>query len=117
MDGTFSSGKSSIARAVSKKLNILYLNSGELFRACGYYCLENNIDPNDKDKVVEAMKNVSLTIKYIDGKQHTFINDNDVSDTSKFLKWWKHLLLMALTLSRPSREKSELLARWATSKE
>ena len=80
MDGTFSSGKSSIARAVSKKLNILYLNSGELFRACGLYCLENNIDPNDKEKVVEAMKNVSLTIKYIDGKQHTYINDVDVSD-------------------------------------
>ena len=39
MDGTFASGKSSIARAVSKRLNILYLNSGQLFRACGLYCL------------------------------------------------------------------------------
>ena len=80
MDGTFASGKSSIARAVSKRLNILYLNSGQLFRACGLYCLENNIDPNDKEKVVEAMKNVELEIKYIDGNQHTYLNGIDVSD-------------------------------------
>lgn len=80
MDGTFASGKSSIARAVSKRLNILYLNSGQLFRACGLYCLENNIDPNDKEKVVEAMKNVELEIKYIDGNQHTYLNGVDVSD-------------------------------------
>lgn len=80
MDGTFASGKSSIARAVSKKLNILYLNSGQLFRACGLYCLENNIDPNNKDLVVKAMQNVELSIKYIDGKQHTYLNNVDVSD-------------------------------------
>ena len=80
MDGTFASGKSSIARAVSKRLNILYLNSGQLFRACGLYCLENNIDPNDKEKVVSAMKNVELEIKYIDGNQHTYLNGVDVSD-------------------------------------
>lgn len=80
MDGTFASGKSSIARAVSKKLNILYLNSGQLFRAIGLYCLENNIDPNDRDKVVAEMKNIELSIKYIDGMQHTYINDVDVSD-------------------------------------
>ena len=80
MDGTFASGKSSIAREISKRLNILYLNSGQLFRACGLYCLENNIDPNDKSAVVKAMKNVKLSIKYIDGKQHTYLNDVDVSD-------------------------------------
>lgn len=80
MDGTFASGKSSIARAVSKKLNILYLNSGQLFRAIGLYCLENNIDPNDRDKVVAEMQNIELSIKYIDGMQHTYINDVDVSD-------------------------------------
>lgn len=80
MDGTFASGKSSIARAVSKKLNILYLNSGQLFRAIGLYCLENNIDPNDRDKVVAEMGNIELSIKYIDGMQHTYINNVDVSD-------------------------------------
>lgn len=80
MDGTFASGKSSIAREISKRLNILYLNSGQLFRACGLYCLENNIDPNDKSAVVKAMENVKLSIKYIDGKQHTYLNDVDVSD-------------------------------------
>lgn len=80
MDGTFASGKSSIARGVSKALNILYLNSGQLFRACGLYCLENNIDPNDKTKVVEAMKHVHLDLKYINGTQHTYLNDVDVSD-------------------------------------
>lgn len=80
MDGTFASGKSSIAREVSKRLNILYLNSGQLFRACGLYCLENDIDPNNRDVVVEAMKNVDLSIKYIDGTQHTYLNGVDVSD-------------------------------------
>lgn len=80
MDGTFASGKSSIAKKVSKKLNILYLNSGQLFRACGLYCLEHNIDPNDKQKVVSAMNDVELSIKYIDGNQHTYLNGVDVSD-------------------------------------
>ena len=80
MDGTFASGKSSIAKGVSKKLNILYLNSGQLFRACGLYCLENNIDPNDKEKDVSAIKDIDLSIKYINGNQHTYLNGVDVSD-------------------------------------
>lgn len=80
MDGTFASGKSSIAESVSKTLNILYLNSGNLFRAIGLYCLENNIDPDDKEAVVKGIKDLTLTIKYINGAQHTFLNDVDVSD-------------------------------------
>jgi cytidylate kinase len=43
IDGTSSTGKSTIAKRIAKKLGYIYIDSGAMYRALTYYCLEENI--------------------------------------------------------------------------
>lgn len=89
IDGPSSSGKSSIATLVAERLNILHLNTGELYRAIGLYAFKNGLmsqlDDNGmaivkEEEIQKIVDNSHIEVKYIDGKQHTYLNDDDVSD-------------------------------------
>ena len=89
IDGPASSGKSSIARKVAEKLNILHLNTGQLYRAVGLYAFQqgyfSNLDNEgraiaDKKQIENILNNVKVEVKFLDGKQHTFLNGDDVTD-------------------------------------
>lgn len=90
IDGPSASGKSSVANAVSKRLNILHLNTGSLYRALGLYAHQNKliqeIDPAtelpkcSKEEIEKITSSADVTVKFIDGQQHTFLNGNDVTD-------------------------------------
>ena len=80
VDGPSGAGKSSVTSKLAQKLNIIQLNTGALYRAVGLYCLQNNIDPSNEDVVNQNLKNIEISIKYINGKQATFLNENDVSN-------------------------------------
>ena len=43
IDGTSSTGKSTIAKRIAKKLGYVYIDSGAMYRALTYYCIQNNI--------------------------------------------------------------------------
>ncbi len=89
IDGPVCSGKSTIAHAISEKLNILHLNTGDLYRAIGYYAYKNNIAstvdsggmPQLNANDMKALINdVDVDVKFINGAQHTFVNGEDVTD-------------------------------------
>nr|WP_300004482.1 (d)CMP kinase [Tissierella sp.] len=72
IDGPASSGKSTIAKRVSKILNIEYIDTGAMYRALTWKVLENNIDPKNKNHVIEILKDTSIDFKegniVLDGK-------------------------------------------------
>ena len=51
IDGPAGAGKSTVAKALSKKLNILYLDTGAMYRAVGLKAFRFNVDPKDKEAV------------------------------------------------------------------
>ncbi|KWZ77719.1 (d)CMP kinase [Anaerococcus tetradius] len=75
IDGPSGSGKSTIAEELSKKLKIDYLNTGSMYRAVTKYFLDNDIKENDKDAIIEKLKDIHLDL--IDGK--VYLNKEDVS--------------------------------------
>ena len=79
IDGPAGAGKSTIAKALSKKLNILYLDTGAMYRATALKALNLGIDTLDEDGVKTFLSDINLEIKYIDGAQHTFLDGEDVS--------------------------------------
>ena len=79
IDGPAGAGKSTIAKNVAKRLNILHLDTGAMYRAVGLYSLENNIDPQDETKVSAMLSDVDIKVRYKDGAQQTFLNGEDVS--------------------------------------
>jgi len=79
IDGPSSSGKSTVARLVAQKLNIVHLNSGEAYRAISYYMSTNGILPTDTLSIDRALKNNTFEMKYIEGKQVSLVNGKDVT--------------------------------------
>lgn len=79
IDGPASSGKSTVASIVAKKLNIVHINSGEAYRAIAYFMLNNGISPTDIDSVNSALKNNSFKMLYINNKQTLLVNGQDVT--------------------------------------
>ena len=80
IDGPSSSGKSTVAKLLSKKLNILYLDTGAMYRACGLKAKRLGIDCLDEAGVSSFIKNIDLQVKYQDGSQHVYLDGEDVSN-------------------------------------
>lgn len=80
LDGPSGSGKSTIAKFLSKKLNILYLDTGAMYRATALKTLSLGIDTFDEKGVSTFIDDIDLDIKYVDGTQRTFLDGEDVSE-------------------------------------
>lgn len=80
LDGPSGSGKSTIAKKLSSKLNILYLDTGAMYRATALKAISLNIDTLDEKGVLSFINDIDLEIKYIDGTQHTILDGEDVSE-------------------------------------
>lgn len=79
IDGPSGSGKSTIAKRIAKELKITYLDTGAMYRGMGYFALKNNIDPADEKAVLGILDDINMEIKYINGEQKVFVNDEDVT--------------------------------------
>lgn len=80
LDGPSGSGKSTIAKKLSKKLDILYLDTGAMYRATALKALKLNIDTFDEKGVSEFIGDLNLEIKYENGSQQTYLDGENVSD-------------------------------------
>lgn len=79
IDGPAGAGKSTVARAVAKKLGILYLDTGAMYRAMALKAMREGIDPNDKEQVLSLLECTEIYAKNIGGTQHTYLDGEDVS--------------------------------------
>ena len=80
IDGPGGAGKSSVAKAVSKALGIIYVDTGALYRNIGLFMLDHGIDPKDAENVVPALSEISLEMKFENGKQVILLNGVDRGD-------------------------------------
>lgn len=80
LDGPAGAGKSTVAKAIAKKLGIVYLDTGAMYRAVALFMLEHGIAPENIPAVEKALENLELSIKYDDGVQRIYLCGQDVSD-------------------------------------
>ncbi len=80
IDGPAGAGKSTIAKGASKKLGFIYVDTGALYRSVAYYVLKNGKDASLESDVIPFLDEISVDLKFIDGEQRVFVNDEDVSD-------------------------------------
>ncbi len=79
IDGPAGSGKSTIARALARDYNILYLDTGAMYRACAFKVLEDKADPQNEAEVEKSISKILLEIEYENGKQKTMLDGVDIS--------------------------------------
>lgn len=80
IDGYSSCGKSTIAKALAKKLHYIYIDSGAMYRAVTLYFLRNNIALDDQEAIQKALADIHLNFHSRDYQSHITLNDEEVSD-------------------------------------
>ena len=80
IDGPGGAGKSSIAKAVAKKLDILYVDTGALYRTVGLFVKQNGVDPKNAEAVGALLPSLSIIVKYEDGAQVVYLNGTNHDD-------------------------------------
>ncbi len=76
MDGPAGSGKSTVARRVAEKLELLYLDSGAMYRAVTLLAISDEL-PADSPKLIEQVK--ACHIEFTDNGKTILLNAEDVS--------------------------------------
>ena len=80
IDGPAASGKSSVARALARRLGFVYVNSGAIYRAITWHLLKNEIPTEEIDRVSEALESAAITSRIGDGEAHIVIDNVDPAD-------------------------------------
>ena len=80
IDGPGGAGKSSVAKAVAKKLGIIYVDTGALYRNIGLFVLRRGVDPKDSESVISLLPEIKLEMKFEDGRQIILLNGVDEGD-------------------------------------
>ena len=79
MDGPVGAGKSSIADAVAKRLGILHLDTGAMYRAIGLTALEKGVPVQDEQAVTALCQSLSMTVGHAADGRHTLVDGRDVT--------------------------------------
>lgn len=80
IDGPAGCGKSTVAKELSKRLNIIYLDTGSMYRAVAYMAMKENIEMSrDCEAFIHLLDSMSMEIRFIDEIPNVFVNGENVS--------------------------------------
>jgi CMP/dCMP kinase len=80
IDGPSGSGKSSVSKAVASRLGVGYLDTGAMYRALTWWCLEQGLDLDDTDAVAAAARDLPLQIGTDPDSPTVSVGGTDVSE-------------------------------------
>ena len=80
IDGPAGSGKSTIAKILAKKFDILYLDTGAMYRACALACILGGANCENAEEVEKVLSKVVINVEYENGTQKTLLAGEDVSE-------------------------------------
>ena len=80
IDGPAGSGKSTVSKEVARKLDILYVDTGAMYRALTLKALDKNLDLFDADALVSLAKNTDIELIFDnENKFAVLLDGKDVS--------------------------------------
>lgn len=80
IDGPAGSGKGTITKLVGKKLDLINIDTGAMYRCASLYMIRNNIKLYELDKISEMLKNIKIEQTNINDVDKFYLNSEDVSD-------------------------------------
>lgn len=79
LDGPAGAGKSTIAKIVSKRLGIVYLDTGAMYRTVALKAIRQGMDTLNRGELSELVKDIDIKIRHDGDDQHIFLDSEDVS--------------------------------------
>lgn len=86
VDGPAGSGKGTITKIVSERMNLVSIDTGAMYRCVALDCLNNEIDSTDLDGIQNILNNIKIELRNEDGKQKVLLNGKDVSEEIRTAK-------------------------------
>lgn len=79
VDGPAGAGKSTIAKAVAKKMNFIYVDTGAMYRAMALFMIREGVDLQEPSEIIEKCREADISIRYEDGVQVVLLNGENVN--------------------------------------
>ena len=80
IDGPASSGKSTIAKLLADQYQLVYVDTGAMYRTLTYLALKNNVEVEDEEGLIQLLKTIEITFKRMPNGQLVLANEEDVTD-------------------------------------
>ena len=95
IDGHSSCGKSTMAKALARKVGYVYVDTGAMYRSVTLYALRHNLFREDgsikTEELETALKDMVIEQKLVDGKTTTFLNGENVERDIRTLEVSNHV--------------------------
>lgn len=98
IDGTSSSGKSTMAKALAKSVGYTYIDTGAMYRSVALFCLRHGLITDGKvdvERLLPMLPDINISFKIEDGKQITYLNGENVEDEIRGLEVSNNVSLVA----------------------
>lgn len=79
IDGPAGAGKSTIAKAVARELEFIYVDTGAMYRAMALYLIQQGISPARREEMEAACRRADISIVYEKGLQQVLLNGENVT--------------------------------------
>ena len=79
IDGPAGAGKSTIAKAVARKMGFIYVDTGAMYREIALYLLRKGVSPDDNENIEKYCVEAKVSIKYEDNVQIVMLNGENVN--------------------------------------
>ncbi len=80
LDGPSGAGKSTVAKSLAKRLGIIYVDTGALYRTIGLYVRNKGFARTDIANIIACLDEIKLGMEFIDGKQIITLNGKKIGD-------------------------------------
>lgn len=85
IDGPSGAGKSTLGKMLAKRLGLLYLDTGAMYRAVAFAAVRKGIDPNAAEAVAEIAREIRIELKGEADSLRVLLDDEDISDAIRTL--------------------------------
>ena len=80
IDGPSGSGKSTLGRLLARALDLLYVDTGSMYRAVALAVIEGRIDPSDAERVTSLAENLNVDLEGDPDSLRVLLDGRDVTD-------------------------------------
>ena len=98
IDGTSSSGKSTMAKALAKSVGYTYIDTGAMYRSVALFCLRHGLITDGKvdvERLLPMLPDINISFKIEDGNQITYLNGENVENEIRGLEVSNNVSLVA----------------------
>ena len=110
VDGPAGSGKGTITKMVGEKENLVYIDTGALYRCVTLSMLRKNIGLEDLEKIQEILNTIDIEFKKQDDQKLVYLNGENVSKeireaaVNKFVSQVSHIVIVREAITDLSRK-------------